>query len=236
MRARKWLMVVAAAACLTACNPRDRAMPDLYDAQATARAVKTLSPRKDGSQPRSSDGQSAADVDSDQATFARWYLRWANDEDAHRLNSEMPSLPVPATIGEAIDQQRADERTERAAAAARNAKAEAKAAQDAADQIEIDADAEANREAAAREQAAKDAQAAAQAAEQQRRDAALEAEQTAAKDAAYQMSLAEARQSKLNYECRMKRQQAASASIEGKSDVAPGTYQRVWDSFHCRAD
>ena len=233
----KSVLPLAMALALLACNARDRRMPDLSDADATADVVMTLSPWEDGSPDRSSDGRTMGDYEGDRQTFIRWVMRWATYEGMHEHERDYKPFDVPSTISGAIAQQHAFEREQRGRAAAAEAK-------NAADEAEIEADANANRETATREQAAYDAQVAAAEVEQQRQDAAEQAQQVAAQQeqdkrdlaAADQAKQQQEAQSKVNEECRRRRQEAGNAWLRGGPGAPPGTYAQVWASFHCRED
>jgi hypothetical protein len=222
--------LLGVALSLAACSPSNRAVPRYDDPEGAAQAMLTLSPWNDGSPDRSNDGRTPGDWDSDRQTFARWFARYMRHEVGLQHQRDYQPFPVPSTIAQAIEQQRTFERD-------RRQKEDAAAAERAEEQVELDADAEHHRMVEQQEQEAETAAITAAAAKQADQDAALNAEQQAAKEAQQAAQLAEAKQTRANYECRLKRQEAASATLSNRSGTAePGAYQRVWDNFQCRND
>jgi hypothetical protein len=198
-------------------------MPDLSDAVDVKAAIASLSPYEDGRPVDPGAGSVSDEPASNRALFKTWLFRYVANNEFKRDPRNLD--PVPSTIGEAIASERAIHERNKIAQAEHNAEWAQRRAQ-------AESETAARKQREAEEEARKAVE---QAADRTRREAErlagiAQLEQQVRDTAAMRERREPA------YDCRMKRQEAASAALKDPKAVETRAYQRVWDSFACSAN
>lgn len=213
---------------LSACNSLASGVPNYQDSAGFDRVMLSLSPWEDGSPDRSNDGRTPGEQNSDRQVFRRWFQRYIENEVYAQHSKDYRPFDVPATVAEAVEDQRKFEAEKEVAHEAVQQRNLAERAAEEAERIARDqaveaADAE-RRERDEAEQTGWQRQAAA--------DAALKLQESAKENARVNAAAAEQR---AESDCLYNRREAISAAMRSPTNPDAAA-ARVRATFRCATE